>query len=62
MPPLAGGPGATRSKTVITAYGPDFAVASTLYQRASAPRKVGRQMQTWVNSPDGWRLVAAQSA
>jgi hypothetical protein len=21
--------------------------------------KVGRQMQTWVRTPDGWRVVAA---
>ena len=24
-----------------------------------APGKVGRQMQTWVRMPDGWRIVAA---
>jgi hypothetical protein len=49
----------TRSKTVITAYGSDVAVASTLFHRASSPRKVGRQMQTWVRFGDGWRVVAA---
>jgi Protein of unknown function (DUF3225) len=49
----------TRSKTVITTYGRDFAVASTLFQRASAPGKIGRQMQTWVRFADGWRVVAA---
>ncbi len=47
------------SRTVITAYGRDMAVASTLFQRASAPGKVGRQMQTWVKFPEGWRIVAA---
>jgi Protein of unknown function (DUF3225) len=47
------------SKTVITAYGHDFAVASTLFHRASTPGKVGRQMQTWVRFPEGWRVVAA---
>ena len=47
------------SQTVITAYGRDHAVASTLFYRASAPGKVGRQMQTWVRFPDGWRVVAA---
>ncbi len=41
----------TLSKTVITTYGRDVAVASTLFARASAPGKVGRQMQTWVSSP-----------
>jgi len=47
------------SKTVITTYGRDFAVASTLYERPSAPGRVGRQMQTWVRFPEGWRVVAA---
>jgi AtzH-like len=47
------------SKTVITAYGRDVAVASTLFHRASMPGKVGRQMQTWVRFPEGWRVVAA---
>ncbi len=49
----------TLSKTVITAYGRDVAVASTLFHRASMPGKVGRQMQTWVRFPEGWRVVAA---
>jgi len=49
----------TLSKTVITTYGRDFAVASTLFHRASMRGKVGRQMQTWVRSPEGWRVVAA---
>jgi hypothetical protein len=49
----------TLSKTVITTYGRDFAVASTLFHRASAPGKVGRQMQTWVRFADGWHVVAA---
>ena len=54
------GPGPRRlAKTVITTYGRDFAVASTLSYRASAPGKVGRQMQTWVRFPEGWRIVAA---
>lgn len=46
-------------RTVITTYGRDFAIASTLFRRASAPGKVGRQMQSWVRMPDGWRVVAA---
>jgi hypothetical protein len=49
----------TLSRTVITTYGRDFAVASTLYDRPSFPGKVGRQMQTWVRFPEGWRVVAA---
>ena len=47
------------SKTVITTYGRDFAVASTLFHRATMPGKVGRQMQSWVKFPDGWHVVAA---
>jgi hypothetical protein len=49
----------TRSRTMITTFGSDFAVASTLFHRDSAPGKVGRQMQTWVRFPEGWRVVAA---
>ena len=51
--------GRTISRTVITTYGRKFAVASTLYERPSAPGKIGRQMQTWVKFSDGWRVVAA---
>jgi hypothetical protein len=47
------------SKTVINTYGRDFAVASTLFHRPTTPGKVGRQMQTWVRFPQGWRVVAA---
>ncbi|MGA2567051.1 MAG: oxalurate catabolism protein HpxZ, partial [Pseudolabrys sp.] len=45
--------GRTISRTVITTFGRDFAVASTLYERPSAPGKIGRQMQTWVRFPEG---------
>ncbi|WP_315722542.1 MULTISPECIES: oxalurate catabolism protein HpxZ [unclassified Bradyrhizobium] len=47
------------ARTVITTYGRDSAVASTLFYRDSAPGKVGRQMQTWIRFPEGWRIVAA---
>ncbi len=49
----------TLSRTVITTYGRDHAVASTLFHRVTVPGKVGRQMQTWVRLPDGWHVVAA---
>ena len=49
----------TISKTIITTYGRDFAVASTLFHRTTMPGKVGRQMQSWVKFPDGWHVVAA---
>src|SRR6202521_2881767 len=47
------------AQTVITSYGRDTAVASTLFYRDSPPGRVGRQMQTWVRFPQGWRIVAA---
>jgi Protein of unknown function (DUF3225) len=47
------------ARTLITSYGRDTAVASTLFYRDSLPGKVGRQMQTWVRFPQGWRIVAA---
>lgn len=49
----------TLDRTVITTYGRDFAVAATLFRRASMPGKVGRQMQTWVRTAEGWRVIAA---
>lgn len=49
----------TLDRTVITTFGRDYATASTLFYRESAPGKVGRQMQTWVRLPEGWRVVAA---
>ena len=53
------GLGRRTDQTVITTYGRDTAVASTLFYRDSLPGKVGRQMQTWVRFPEGWRIVAA---
>jgi hypothetical protein len=44
---------------VITTFGSDFAVVSTLFERASVAGKIGRQMQTWVRFRCGWRVVAA---
>lgn len=49
----------TLSDTVITAYGRDTAVAMTLFRRDGSPGKVGRQSQTWIRFPDGWKVVAA---
>lgn len=49
----------TISRTVISTYGRDCATASTLFHRVTQPGKVGRQMQTWVRFPEGWKVVAA---
>jgi hypothetical protein len=45
-------------KTVITTYGRDFATANIEFQRAGSER-TGRQSQTWLRTPAGWRVVAA---
>ena len=44
--------------TVITTYGRDFATANTLFRRAGSTR-TGRQSQTWMRTPAGWRVVSA---
>jgi hypothetical protein len=48
----------TRANTVITTFGRDFATAMTEFRRAGGT-KPGRQSQTWVRMPQGWRVVAA---
>ena len=45
-------------RTVITTYGRDTATAMTEFERSSLARP-GRQSQTWVRFPQGWRVVAA---
>lgn len=54
----AAGLARTLGRTVITTYGCDFATANTEFHRASSGH-VGRQSQTWVRMPEGWRVVAA---
>ena len=53
------GLGRTTARTLITTYGRNTAVASTLFYRETLRGKVGRQMQTWVLFADGWHVVAA---
>ncbi|MDO8903844.1 oxalurate catabolism protein HpxZ [Hydrogenophaga sp.] len=48
----------TLGRTVITTYGCDFATANTEFVRAGSDR-TGRQSQTWLRTPDGWRVVSA---
>lgn len=48
----------TLGKTVITTYGRDFATANTEFHRAGSD-KTGRQSQTWMRTPEGWRVVSA---
>jgi len=46
------------TNTVITTFGRDLATANTEFQRVESGR-VGRQSQTWVRMPQGWRVVSA---
>lgn len=48
----------TLGQTVITTYGHDFATTNTEFLRQGSDRS-GRQSQTWMRTPDGWRVVAA---
>ncbi len=43
-------------KTVITTYGRNFATANCEFMRGG---KSGRQSQTWMRTPHGWRVVTA---
>ena len=45
-------------KTVITTYGRDFATANCEFRRNGAAMP-GRQSQTWMRTPQGWRVVSA---
>ena len=46
------------SGTVITTFGYDAATTMTLFERDGSDR-IGRQSQTWIRRPEGWRIVAA---
>ena len=46
------------ARTVITTYGHDFATANTEFRRAGSTR-TGRQSQTWMRTPAGWRVISA---
>jgi hypothetical protein len=45
-------------RTAITTYGADYATANIEFQREGST-KTGRQSQTWLRTPQGWRVVAA---
>lgn len=45
-------------RVAITTYGRNMAVANCEYERLSDGRR-GRQSQTWLRFPDGWRVVSA---
>lgn len=45
-------------RTLITTYGRDVGTAMTEFTRDGDSR-IGRQSQTWLRMPQGWRVVAA---
>lgn len=47
------------SRTVITSFGQDVAVASTQFHRPDFPGQTGRQTQVWVRTSAGWQIAAA---
>ena len=51
-------PGRSLGPTVVATFGADTACVSTEF-RYPGSAAVGRQSQTWVRFPDGWRIVAA---
>jgi len=53
-----GSPQRALLKVVITTFGRDFATANAEFQRVGAPAP-GRQSQSWVRFPEGWRVVSA---
>jgi len=44
--------------TVITTFGRDFAATNTESTKVGK-RNVSRQSQTWIRTPQGWRIAAA---
>ena len=48
----------TLKNTIITTFGRDLAVANTESDRPGSD-VTGRQSQTWVRMPEGWRIVSA---
>ena len=45
-------------KVVVTTFGDDFATTNAEYTYPDGPQ-VGRRAQTWIRTPDGWRIAAA---
>jgi hypothetical protein len=45
-------------RTLVTTFGHDFAITNTESKRPGSGT-IGRQSQTWVRMPEGWRIVSA---
>ncbi|WP_031404553.1 oxalurate catabolism protein HpxZ [Thiomonas sp. FB-Cd] len=48
----------TIRRRLVTTFGRDVAVTNIEFERDGVDR-IGRQSQTWVRFPEGWRIVAA---
>ncbi|MGE0210696.1 MAG: oxalurate catabolism protein HpxZ [Parvibaculaceae bacterium] len=48
----------TIRQLVVTTFGTQFATANLEFERNGAPG-VGRQSQSWVRMPEGWKVVSA---
>jgi hypothetical protein len=48
----------TIRRLVVTTFGADFATANLEFEREGAST-IGRQSQSWVRMPEGWRVVSA---
>jgi ketosteroid isomerase-like protein len=56
QPPLPAG--RTLAETTVTTFGDDVGVVTTLFTYPGRDL-VGRQSQTWLREPEGWRIVHA---
>lgn len=57
QPPLP--PGRRLFDTRVTTFGSDLATVTTRFDYPGARDRPGRQSQTWVRFPQGWRIVHA---
>jgi hypothetical protein len=57
QPPLP--PGRRLYDTRVTTFGPDLATVTTMFDYPGGEDRPGRQSQTWVRLPAGWRVVHA---
>ena len=47
-------------KTIVTTYGRDAATTNCEFTRSTGEKqRKGRQSQSWIRMPEGWRVVAA---
>jgi hypothetical protein len=53
-----GSPPRTVRRTTITSFGKDFGTVNVEFEREGGG-PIGRQSQSWVRLPEGWRIVSA---